>query len=93
MLPASAVPTIAGVVDCAGDAGLVEASDGADGRTLSSTYTAEVLEHAEVASGASVAVAWNVVVELSATLAAIVNTPELSAVPVAIGKPVHEAFV
>ena len=63
------------------------------GAAESSTYVASAVEQLEVLPAASVAVAWNVVDELSATVTARPGVAKLVAVPVAATGLVQVLFV
>ena len=65
--PPSAAPLTAGEFSFAGESGSVSVRTGSSGAAESSTYVTELEEQLEVLPAASVAVAWNVVVESSAT--------------------------
>ena len=88
--PAAADPVTLGLLLFDGD-GDTPLTVGAAGGVESSVYETELVEHADVTlNDSSVVVAWKVVVESSATAAAMRKVPPG---PVATGVPVHPLLV
>ena len=90
--PNSAVPRIFGELLLAGEDGEVESELGALGALESSTYVTP-LEHGDGFPAASVAVALNVVLELSATDIAKPGLAKVAAEPVAAAEPEQSEVV
>jgi hypothetical protein len=80
------VPAISGVVLFAGETGTMERPAGTAGAISSSVYVIPIVEQGDVPT-MSVALAKNVVVELSGTFTATAYAPPVSAIPVPFGGP------
>jgi hypothetical protein len=91
--PPSAEPLTSGELSFAGESGSVSVRAGSFGAVESSTYVIELEEQLEVLPAASVAVAWNVVVESSATGTARPGEEKSDAEPIAAAGPEQSELV